>query len=109
MAVFIVSLATAYPLVAYLRVEEDEEEKIIKKHKERNLIKRHEKELMIYLSFFLGVMIVFIFAGFFLPDSFFSPQNEIIKGITGFATFQTGNSINSIALFTILKNNLIIF
>lgn len=72
-AVFLISLAAAYPLVAYLRVEEDEEEKLIKKHKEKNLLKRHEKELMIYLSFFLGVMIVFVIAGFLLPENFFSP------------------------------------
>lgn len=108
-AVFLISLAAAYPLVAYLRVEEDEEEKLIKKHKEKNLLKRHEKELMIYLSFFLGVMIVFVIAVFLLPDSFFSPQNEIIKGITGFATFQTGNFADVNILSTILLNNLEIF
>jgi uncharacterized membrane protein SpoIIM required for sporulation len=108
-AVFLVSLAAAYPLVAHLRVEEEEEEKLIKKHKEKNLLKRHENELMIYLSFFLGVMIVFVAAGFLLPNSFFSPQNEIVKGITGFATFQTGNSVSVNVLSSILSNNLIIF
>lgn len=104
--VFLISLSATYPLVAYLIVEEDEIEKLIKKHKEKGFFKRHEKELMIYLSFFLGVMIVFIFAGFLLPNNFFFYQNEIIKGITGLAIFEAGNSI---ALFTILKNNLIVF
>ena len=96
-------------MVAYLKVEEDKEEKLIKKHKEKNLLKRHEKELMTYLSFFFGILIVFVIADFLLPDSFFSSQNEIIKGITGFATFQAGNSMNMGALSTILLNNLTIF
>lgn len=108
-AVFLVSLMGAYPLIAYLRSEEREE--MVKRLSEEKLLKRHANELAIYLAFFLGVTFGFIIADFIFPQSFFAIQIEIIEGIRGssLSAAVTGNVIISALFERILNNNLWVF
>ncbi len=107
-AVFLVSLMGAYPLIAYLRSEEKVE--MIKRLSEEKLLKRHANELAIYLAFFLGVTFGFIIADFIFPQNFFAIQIEIIEGIRGASIGAvTGNAIISTLFERIINNNLWVF
>lgn len=108
-AVFLVSLMGAYPLITYLRSEEKEE--MVKRLSEEKLLIRHANELAIYLSFFLGVTFGFIICTFLFPSSFFSVQIQIIEGIRGasLAGAATGNVIISALFERIINNNLWVF
>ena len=107
-AVFLVSLVGAYPLIAYLRGEE--KEILVKKLSEEKLLARHVDELAIYISFFLGVMFGFLISAIVLPPDFFSVQIEIIEGIRGSALQgATGNVIVSYLFEKIVTNNLWVF
>jgi uncharacterized membrane protein SpoIIM required for sporulation len=97
--VFMTSLAAAYPVTRYLR--EHEEEELIKNLSEKSLLARHARELEIYLTFFHGVLFVFLLAGLFMPKEFFSLQLQTIKDITG----AFGNSL----LLEIITHNLWVF
>lgn len=100
-AVLLVSLAASYPLVTYLEKDEKREERL-KKASEMNLLQRHEYELIIYLSFFLGVAAAFVISYFILPGDFFRIQMETIKSITG-------QIFSNDRLYMILSNNLWVF
>ncbi|MHA1868357.1 MAG: stage II sporulation protein M [Candidatus Heimdallarchaeaceae archaeon] len=102
-AVFIISLAAAYPLIRYMKVEEGEEVTLVKKFSEKNILRRHGRELGLYLSFFMGVLIVFIVATILLPDGFFKIQQETIGVIL------SGSATHGEFFWGILSNNLRVF
>ena len=103
-SVFLVSLVSAYPMITYLRKKESEE--MEKKMSEEKLLKRHEDELAIYLSFFLGVMLGFAISTFYAPPNFFQTQEEVILSIRGTLA---GSAFNSTFFHTIITNNLWVF
>lgn len=108
LTVFIISLGLAYPLIKFLKEEIDEEEYIAKKKKETFLLKRHEKEVGIYLSVFLGVMFAFSLSFYFLPKGFFASQLTTIEKMLGISII-TGKAAGGLSFNEILVNNLRIF
>ncbi|MCD6399121.1 MAG: stage II sporulation protein M [Candidatus Aenigmarchaeota archaeon] len=103
-SVFLVSLMGAYPLITYLRKKESQE--MMKRMSEEKLLRRHEDELMIYLSFFLGVTIGYIISACLLPANYFQIQEEVILSIRGSIT---GDLLNTSFLHAIISNNLWVF
>lgn len=103
-SVFLVSLIGAYPLITYLRKKESEE--MERKMSENRLLKRHEDELAVYLSFFIGVTLGFVISAYAMPSDFFKIQEEVILSIRG--SF-TGNIFNSSFFNSIITNNLWVF
>ncbi|UCG95135.1 MAG: stage II sporulation protein M [archaeon] len=108
-AVFLVSLIGAYPLIAYLRSEEKEE--MVKRLSEKKLLERHANELAVYMAFFLGVTFGFLICDFVFPQSFFAVQVQIIEGIRGstLSANATGNLVLSSLFERIITNNLWVF
>ena len=115
-SVFLVSLVGAYPLIAYLRSEENEE--MVKRLSEDKLLARHANELAIYLSFFLGVTFGYIISTYIFPAEFFSIQVEVIQGIRGesiggSAIGATGDVLGNVIISNlfekIITNNLWVF
>ncbi len=102
-SVFMISLAAAYPLIRYLNVEEKEEIDLVVKYSEKRLLKRHGRELGIYLSFFAGVIVVFIVSTFILPSNFFAIQKQTINYLV------SGNATSNQLFWEILFNNLKVF
>lgn len=102
--VFLVSLMGAYPMITYLRDKENEEMK--KKICEEKMLKRHEDELAVYLSFFLGVTLGFVIAGYFMPSGFFQAQEQVILSIRGSLT---ANIVSNSFFQMIISNNLWVF
>lgn len=103
-SVFLVSLMGAYPMITYLRKKENEEMK--KKIGEEKLLKRHEDELAVYLSFFIGVTLGFVIAGWYMPSNFFQAQEQVILSIRGSLA---GGIISNSFFNMIITNNLWVF
>lgn len=103
-AVFLVSLVGAYPMITYLRKKESEE--MMKKMTEKKLLKRHENELAIYVSFFLGVMFGFIISAYIMPSYFFEIQENVISGIRSTVS---GNIVIGGLFNVIISNNMWVF
>jgi len=106
-AVFLVSLIGAYPLIAYLMGEE--KEIMVKRLSEERLLMRHMDELAIYLSFFLGVMFGFLISAIVYPPEFFSVQIDVIESIRGSSLSGTGNIVVNSLFEKIITNNLWVF
>lgn len=104
-AVFLVSLMGAYPLIAYLRSEEKKE--MVKRLTEEKLLERHMDELAIYMTFFLGVTFGFLICDFVFPETFFSVQVQVIEGIRGGSI--SGNAVVDSLFERIITNNLWVF
>ena len=103
-SVFLVSLVGAYPMITYLRKKEAEEMK--GKMCEEKLLKRHEDELVMYLSFFLGVTLGFVISSYFLPTGYFEIQEGVILSIRGSIT---GNILSNSFFQMIISNNIWVF
>ncbi|MFB6216735.1 MAG: hypothetical protein ABEJ72_07185, partial [Candidatus Aenigmatarchaeota archaeon] len=84
-AVLMASLAASYPLMRYLEKREIKEEGM-ESVKESKMFYMHRSELMVYLSFFLGMMLSFFVANFAITPEFFYVHNSVISSITGQAT-----------------------
>lgn len=102
MAVILISLSLAYPFTRILKGEESLEERFIRKIGEHNILIKHFREILIYLLIFLSISFSFVIASKFLPNSFFSPQINTIKSITGGLTSKE-------AFIIIFQNNLRVF
>lgn len=105
-SVFLISLAAAYPFVRYMKHEEESESKMQKRLSEKSLLKRHEKELLLYVAFFLGVIITFIISSFVFGTNSFEAQLESISGMQNIRGYVTQNTIGFSEVFL---NNLTVF
>jgi len=104
-SVFLISLAAAYPFVRYMKHEEESESVIKKRFSERNILRRHERELMIYLVFFVGVTFAYISSYYIWGASAFGDQFQAVNQIQGIS----GNASGGIGFSEILMNNLMVF
>lgn len=100
MVVLLVSLAGAYPFVRHLLLREREE--VEKEWSETHLLKRHAEDLNLYLAFFLGTTLGFAISTFFVPESFYSIQLQVLESIGA----PTGQIMDSTFLMDIIQNNL---
>ncbi|MBN2880939.1 stage II sporulation protein M [Candidatus Woesearchaeota archaeon] len=99
-SMFLVSLITlglAYPVTRYIRFRDREE--ITKKLKETTLLKRHEQEVVVYLTIFLAVVIGIFLTARLTTD--FSMQQAFLSSISG-------NATSSLPFTKILLNNLLV-
>lgn len=102
-AVLITSLAMAYPFVRHLLIEE--QEVVQERWSEKTLLVRHGQDFALYLLFFLGSTLAFAVSTFFVPESFYAVQFNVLESIGA----PTGNIANAGFFTTILENNLWVF
>ncbi len=102
-AVLLTSLAASYPFVRYM-LEEEKMETTRNWH-EKKLVKRHARQLELYLSYFLGATVGFALSTFFLPESFYSVQLQVLDAIRS----PSGMVIADALFQEILRNNLWVF
>lgn len=100
MAVLITSLALSYPLTRYIQARDEEE--LLAKWNEYELLSRHFSEVGVYLSSFLAATLTFAAARFFLPSEFFQIQQLVLSNITSV----TGQITASTAFQQIVANNI---
>ncbi|MDD3263362.1 MAG: hypothetical protein PHT94_00535 [Candidatus Nanoarchaeia archaeon] len=93
----LVSLFLTYPVVSFLLKEEKIE--FEKKISEKNIIKRHEKEMFIVLTIFLAVLLSFIIISPLVKDYSFTEKTY---------NYITGHIIFNSDFFTVLTNNLVV-
>lgn len=103
MVVLLTSLAVSYPFVRYLLQREQKE--ATERWAESRLLKRHAEEMNLYLSFFVGTTLGFATSTFFVPESFYSVQMQVLDSIGA----PTGRFIGSPFLMEIITNNLWVF
>lgn len=103
MAVLLTSLAVAYPFVKYLVKEERQE--VVNRWSEKRLIRRHSKELELYLTFFLGTTVAFAVSTFFVPDGFYNIQMQVLSDIGA----PTGQILGDPFFLRVLENNAWVF
>ncbi|MBL7206593.1 MAG: stage II sporulation protein M [Candidatus Aenigmarchaeota archaeon] len=94
---------SAYFITRLIHHEEVIEENYIEKHSKKSMWKRHEKYLLAFLFFFLGLTITFAFWSSVLPSDFFQMQVLKINQIQGKAT-DVNASFNSFG--NIFMNNI---
>ncbi len=100
--ILFVVIPSVYFIVTLFKQEERIEENIIK-FRQKGLWERHEKDILIFLFYFLGLTIAFSIWSFALPDGAFSVQTAKISQIRGL----TGAAVSSIDSFSaILLNNI---
>lgn len=102
-AVLLTSLAVSYPFISY--TVEQEREELRQRWGERKLLQRHARQMELYLAFFLGVTVAFALSTFFVSESFYFAQLEVLKSIRG----PTGNVIGGGLVSAIIHNNLWVF
>lgn len=103
MVVLLTSLACAYPFVRHTLLREQEEAE--HRWSEVRLLRRHAEDLKLYLAFFLGSTIGFALSTFFVPDSFYTIQRQVLRSIGA----PTGQIWASTFFMEIVKNNLWVF
>jgi uncharacterized membrane protein SpoIIM required for sporulation len=100
---------SAYFLTKVINKEEAMEEEVCRKHYQKAFFKRHEKDLLMFLFFFLGVTVAFAIWSFILPDDFFQVQLVKIHDIRAMVSGQITGTIvkGSMPSFVaIVSNNL---
>lgn len=102
-AVLLTSLAASYPFVRYMLEEERRE--LRRNWAEKKLLRRHARQLELYLSFFLGATTGFALSTFFVPESFYSIQLQVLDAIRS----PTGMAVGGAAFQEIVRNNLWVF
>ncbi|MFB6167092.1 MAG: stage II sporulation protein M [Candidatus Nanohaloarchaea archaeon] len=102
-AVLLTSLSVSYPFVTYMIRQEDRE--LLQRWEEKKLVRRHARQLELYMSFFFGVTFAFALSVFYLPDSFYSVQLQVLQSIRG----PTGNMVLNGLLMQIVSNNMWVF
>ncbi|HLD57261.1 MAG TPA: stage II sporulation protein M [archaeon] len=105
-AVMFVILPSAYFLTRFIIREERLDEKEIAKHYKRSIWKRYEKETLVLLAYFFGLVLSFALWSFVVQPGFFQIQNlEIARiiGGTGNAAYDGFNFAN------IFLNNAYVF
>jgi len=86
-AVIFTLLPSVYFLTAVIKKEEKMEEEAVEKHYKQDFFKRHEKDILMFLFYFLGVTVAFAIWSLMLPSDFFQVQmvkiNEIRAAVSG--------------------------
>lgn len=100
MTVLIASLAVAYPFSHHILQREQED--IGDRLSERRLLYRHMADLKLYTVYFLGTTVAFAISTFFVPETFYSVQFDVLESIGA----PTGQVIGQPLFQTILENNL---
>jgi len=97
---------SVYFLTTVIKKEEEKEEEAIMKHYKQSFWQKHEKDMMMFLFYFLGVTFAFAIWAFILPADFFHVQlakiYEIRSAVTGAAIAKGSFS----GFMMILTNNL---
>lgn len=93
----LISLFLAYPVVKFILTEDQEEFRF--RINEKVLIKRHEREMMIFLMIFLAAIVSFLVLTPFISQS--GIHEDIYSELTGNITINDG-------FYFILINNLIV-
>jgi uncharacterized membrane protein SpoIIM required for sporulation len=100
-------IPSTYFLTLFIKKEEKIEEEEIKTHQEKKFWSRHEKEILIFLFYFLGVTFSFALWSFILPTEYFQIQMAKIQEIrTNIATGLVVSKGNFNTFTNILINNL---
>jgi uncharacterized membrane protein SpoIIM required for sporulation len=109
-AVIFTILPSVYFLTRVINKEEKMEEDALIKHYKQEFFKRHEKDIMMFLFYFLGVTVAFSVWSLLLPTDFFQVQlvkiNEIRAAVSGQMTGDVtgrivkGNFDSFMAVFT---------
>lgn len=108
-AVIFTIIPSVYFLTTVIKKEEEIEEEACKKHYHQSFFRRHEKDLLMFLFYFLGVTVAFAIWSFILPADFFQVQVakiiEIRASVSGDVTgiLTKGSFPSFLAIFT---NNL---
>jgi len=80
-------IPSVYFLTTVINKEEEMEEEACLKHYQKKFFKRHEKDILMFLFYFLGVTVAFSVWSFILPSDFFQVQlvkiNEIRAAVSG--------------------------
>jgi len=89
-AVIFTILPSVYFLTRVINKEEKMEEEALEKHYKQDFFKRHEKDILMFLFYFLGVTVAFSIWSLILPTDFFQVQlvkiNEIRAAMSGQVT-----------------------
>ena len=104
-SIIFIILPAAYFLTSFINREEALEEDYIEKKYKKGIWERHEKDLIVFLSFFFGVVFSFAFWSFFLQPDFFQIQKVEINRIVGASGAITGQATGSLSFTDILFNN----
>lgn len=108
-AVIFTIIPSVYFMTTVIKQEEEMEEKACEEHKNMRFFERHEKDILMFLFYFLGVAVTFAVWAFILPEDFFQVQlvkiTEIRSAVSGAVTGSiVKGDFNSFLL--ILTNNL---
>ncbi|MEE9323549.1 MAG: stage II sporulation protein M [Candidatus Aenigmarchaeota archaeon] len=108
-AVVFTIIPSVYFLTSIIKKEEQIEEEACRKHYKQGFFRRHEKDLLMFLFYFLGVTVAFSVWALILPADFFQVQlikiHEIRAAMSGGVTgVITKGSFPS--FLAILTNNL---
>ncbi len=106
-AVMFVILPSAYFLTRLIIRDEAKEEKELARHYKKGIWKRYEKEALILLAYFFGLVFSFAIWSFVVQPGFFQVQTLEIGRVIGQIT---GNAVNPGFTFqNILLNNTYVF
>lgn len=105
-SVMFVILPSAYFITRFIIREERVDEKEIARHYKKGIWKRYEKEALVLLSYFFGLVVSFAVWSFIVQPGFFQVQTLEIARIIG----GTGNAAyDGFTFATILLNNTYVF
>ncbi len=108
-AVIFTIIPSVYFLTVVVNKEEEIEEEECRRHYQKDFFRRHEKDILMFLFYFLGVTAAFAVWSFVLPEDFFQVQlvkildirSAVSGSITGSITKGTFTSF-----MAVLSNNL---
>jgi len=107
-SVIFIIIPSAYFLTMVINKEEEIEEEECRKHYEKDFFKRHEKDILMFLFYFLGVTLAFAIWSFILPEDFFQVQLVKIMDIRAAVSGGVTGSITKgsfPSFMAILSNN----
>jgi uncharacterized membrane protein SpoIIM required for sporulation len=112
-AVIFTILPSVYFLTKVINKEERMEEEAVERHYEQKFFKRHEKDILMFLFYFLGVTAAFSIWSLILPGDFFQVQlvkiNEIRAAMSGQVTGDVTGKIvkgNFGSFMAVFSNNI---
>jgi len=102
-------IPSVYFLTTVIKKEEQMEEEAVRKHYQQGFYARHERDILLFLFYFLGVTFAFAVWAFILPTDFFQVQlikiHEIRAAMSGAVTGEVIKGSFS-SFMAILTNNL---
>ncbi|MEM5798407.1 MAG: stage II sporulation protein M [Candidatus Aenigmatarchaeota archaeon] len=104
-AILFIIIPSVYFMTTFIKREERTEEEMLKENA-KGLWERHEKDILVFIFYFLGLTATFSIWSFILPDTAFEVQTAKINQIRGFAGAVTSSAAGMGAFFDILLNNL---